>query len=176
MQTVKHLFSLILLSQTLLGFSQETKPQVDSVPYEVWYKKLKELYIKRIDSESYKNSEKTTWAYYDMLNMDASDGIVLMKIGSLEWSKANLYKTDFGSPEEAEREFKKVEDASGLEIEENEEYWDYFTKCLMATDIYDLEFKIEEEVKQEHPEKFLTRPARKKKESYLPKLPSLPQH
>ncbi|MDV6168655.1 hypothetical protein R1T16_09485 [Flavobacterium sp. DG1-102-2] len=175
MKNFKHIVSLLALLFSLTVFSQDAKPMVDNEPYEVWYKKLKELYTKRIDSENYKASERASWVYYDMLNMDASDGVEVTKLGPLEWSKANLYKTDFGSFEKAEREFKKLEEASQLDIKGNAEYWNYFTKCLMATDIYDLEIRLEEELREEHPEKFQTRPAKKKKESFLLKFPSLPK-
>lgn len=134
MLNLKYLLSLIFLLESFSGLSQEKKKfEVDSLPYPERYQKIKALYVKRIDSDVYKNSKKASWVYYDMLNLEASDSDEHSKMSSLEWSKANLYKTDFGSFEEAEREWKKLEDALFLETKENKEYWDYYLKCLVTT-------------------------------------------
>lgn len=159
------LFSIV----PLLCFGQGAKKQEkDTIPYEVRYKKLKELLIKQIDSESYKNETKLFTAYVDKLNLTSSDSKQFYEMEVLDWTKANLKQTDFKTVEEAEKEWAAVEIAQDLEMKENLAYHNYYFETLEATRKFDILPELLEEIMEEYPEKF------PKPKEYIQTMPTLP--
>lgn len=174
MQNVKNFLLAVLLLQCFLCFSQQEERIVaDTLPYPARYTKLKDLYLKRIETESYKSAQEIQIKYFDKMYPESADMQDFIKLGGVEWAKTHIYKTEFGSAEQIEREWKVVEEAFDKDIKENREYHKYHLTCLVAG-FYDIDQKIQEEVKKEHPEKFPVR-AYKKKETYIPKISITPK-
>lgn len=159
------LFSII----PFLCFSQTAKEQKeDTIPYEVRYKKLKELFIKRIDSESYKKENRLFTGYVDKLNLKPSDSELFEEMEPLEWAKANLKQTNFKTVAEAEKEWAAVEIAQDMELKENSAYHNYYFETLKATRKFDTYSILLEEVMEEYPDKF------PKTKEYIHTMPTLP--
>lgn len=168
---IKSNFLVVLLVSIIpfLGFSQGAKKQEkDTIPYEVRYKKLKELFIKRIDTESYKKEDKLFTAYVDKLNLTPADNEQFQEMEVLEWIKVNLKQTSFKTMEEAEKEWAAVEIAQEIELQENSAYHNYYFETLKATRKFDTYAILLEEVMEEYPEKF------PKPKEYIHTMPKLP--
>ncbi len=142
------LFILVLLCKSVAG--QTSSLQTDSITneYTIRYNKLKELYIKKIDSESYKTANSLLSSFVKKTHMRK-----LTDMPMLVWIKLNLYITEFKSFEEAQKEWDAVEAAQEIEFEENTEYYDYVFESMMKTSV-DIHINSEQEVRMEHPEKF----------------------
>lgn len=163
------LVALLVSIIPFLGFSQSAKEQKeDPIPYEVRYKKLKELFIKRIDTESYKKESKLVSDYGDKLNLTPSDSEQFQEMEVLEWIKVNLKQTNFKTMEEAEKEWAAVEIAQEIELQENLAYHNYLFETIKATRKFDLAIVLEEEVREEYPDKF------PKPKEYIHTMPTLP--
>src|SRR5690606_1914224 len=77
-------------SQTEPEVKKEEKPATET---KVTYEELKELYMKRENSESYKLSKKLMTAFYKKMNYSEKDRSALITPDSmLVWIKANLEK------------------------------------------------------------------------------------
>lgn len=108
-------------SQTEPEVKKEEKPATET---KVTYEELKELYMKRENSESYKLSKKLMTAFYKKMNYSEKDRSALITPDSmLVWIKANLEKTYFASYEEATEEFDEMMAAGVKSVEENKDFY-----------------------------------------------------
>lgn len=90
----------------------------------VTYEELKELYLKRENSESYKLSKKLMRAFNKKMNYREKDmSIFESPNGSLDWIKANLEKTGFANYEEAAKEHEEMMAAGIKSVEENKDFY-----------------------------------------------------
>lgn len=156
---IKKLFYTLLISLALTGnytamAQTVTKSANEEIltsgpEYEKHYKKLKELYIKELKSESYKKSRELTRAFYEKINYKGN--IEDIRDNILPWIKENIKKTSFESYKAAEKEWEEVNTASMESVVENNEYYAYMQECLECCGP-GIITKARNDVREENPE------------------------
>jgi len=119
--------TLIILCFSLSAMAQhprktEMTATVKDTAYVNTYNKLRALYLKQLESESYKKVQKLTTAFMEKVKFDGDFKIFKEEYGLLNWIKDNLQKTSFTSYEEAENEYKAQEVLNKEYEQENAEY------------------------------------------------------
>ena len=87
------------------------------------YNKLRALYLKQLDSESYKKAYNLSMNFASKAKFDGDFAILAVENGMLNWIKENLDKTSFSSYEEAVKLYKEQEVAFEADKIENAEYY-----------------------------------------------------
>lgn len=138
------------------------------------YDKLKELYIKNLDSRSHRDAD----SLQQVFNYKLTSELSLAEISKqndvyLDWAKANISKTEFKDFAEAEKLNKAFQDALTASTKENKEYYDYLIEILVLEGGVDMSMAVQDDVRENYPEKFkrLNLPIRQKKSDFYPKLP-----
>lgn len=102
-----------------------------TLDYEEAYTKLKELYLKLQESESYIKSDELIKEFNSYMNIDKKNFLELKKEGSImEWVKKNIASTSFKNIEEAEKLNEEIKKADLEQYKENEEYYVYLLYVL----------------------------------------------
>lgn len=117
------LLQLIALTLFMLSantaVAQETTVK-DSL-YTATYNELKVLYLKRLDSEAYKEHLRLRRNFYHKTNLK-SDKWSLLRPDPIVWIEQNLAETDFFSVFEAQQEWDALKMVEIKEFEKNKEY------------------------------------------------------
>lgn len=119
------------IGQRLDGYREQSKltnnENVLSDEYKQAYEKLKELYIKKQESESVKKSNELQLAFTKKMNItDQGTLFDLRGYGDmLEWIRDNITSTSFQNIEEATKEYEKYLEISSQVYKENEEFYTY---------------------------------------------------
>jgi len=142
--------ALLAGSHTATAQTVPAKPATELLSagpeYDTHFKKLKELYLKELRSESYKKSVSLHKAFLKKLPNEA-----FTTDDQLAWIKDNLPKTQFESYEAAEKEWQEIMAAGMASIEDNKEYYDYMVLCFSKCEPQILTDMMME-VQEEHPE------------------------
>lgn len=158
---MKNLYSLALLTTLLFAvpiYSQEIESLeiADTVKdnYKIRHDRLKELYIKMLDSESNKKATKLRKAYVAKTNHLKYKDEVRPHIHDItKWVNANIEKTEFKSVEEATTMFNEVAVLELANLKENDEYMYYLAFTTANPKYKNLVAEIILEVMREYPEK-----------------------
>lgn len=127
---------------------------VNDTPYAERYKKLKELYIASLHSESAIYASKLKADFFLKVNFTEEDNTVMgIKENMFGWIRDNLHKTGFESYEEAVRDFEEIEAATEKELEENPEFLNYFLESTRFEGPH-IFTDIDQELRMMHPEMF----------------------
>lgn len=146
---MKPIFSTLLL--ILISFA--CNAQQDTISYTVRYNKIKELYLKQLESQSRRTLINLSLSFYK--KMQASPWEQIRPLDEcLPWIKANLNQTSFKSFEEAEKDWAAIEAAKDNEYNENKEYHDYIVECMLLDNSSKFLIDACKEVEAEHPELF----------------------
>lgn len=144
---------LVFIALTPAAHSQTIEwqmPKKDTV-YEAKYNKLKAVYVKKRQSESYKKFSKLNDAFLEKVNFkDHFKEIEMRTI--MEWIKANLAKTKFASYEEAEKEWKIVREAVSEHSAESSEYYDLMREYRKNGDM-EIVKAVMMDVQKEYPDR-----------------------
>lgn len=142
MKTFSKLLLLISLFLSVNTIAQEIDEkrlyfvERDSAYY-AKYEKLKELYIKKIHSPTYRkyksliNSYKSKWRFAYEGSGDKLGAELAKNPGGLNWIKNNLEKTKFESYEAAVEEFDLVMAAAKDDNTANKEFSEYSLEVMM---------------------------------------------
>ncbi|MES2484668.1 MAG: hypothetical protein V4581_01790, partial [Bacteroidota bacterium] len=87
------------------------------------YNKLRTLYVKQLDSETYKKAHKLSMEFAKKTKFDGDFATLTEEDSMLKWIKDNLDKTSFTSYEEAVKLNKEQEAAFEVDQKENAEYY-----------------------------------------------------
>lgn len=127
-------FVAALIFSTTLAAQESPSTEIT---YQERYDKLKELYYKHLDSESYIRNSELILAFADKVSFDGSEHERLRIRSStvknnelLEWIEKNIEKTQFKDFAEAKAEYDKLATASAAVIEENRAYFDYLSETI----------------------------------------------
>jgi len=93
-------------------------PQPKDSAYTVKFNKLKELYVKQYNSESYKKMKNLNDAFMDKVNPDHTF-LDFKGVPPIDWVKGNLEKTAFSSYDDAKKEYAEIEKAAVFVAAEN---------------------------------------------------------
>ena len=175
--TKRLLLLLPLLAFSINGFSQATakkeKPK-DPVSKEERYKKLKELYIKELDSKSHQAADSLfqVFVYKMTLEIDLTE-LPDDPETYVDWVKDNLSKTEFKDVAEAEKLWGEYRQNTEITIEENSAYYDYMMEAFKYEGGIATNVKVMTDVLSDYPEKFkrIKLPERKTKKDFYPKMP-----
>jgi hypothetical protein len=117
--------------------------------------KLKELYIKELNSESYKKQVLLIRAFADKVNFYDKSKINLIKDlpSIILWIKENFEQTDFKSMDEVTAEMEKIIKAQAEVMKENKEFNDSMieTVAMLGPEILS---SVIHDVMYMYPEKF----------------------
>jgi len=114
--------SYTMQSQTAPEAKKDEKVSTEKT--KVTYEELKELYLKRENSESYKLANKLMKAFIEKMNYKEKDlSVIQTPNGRLEWIKANLEKTGFANYEEAVKEYEEMMAVATKSTTENMDFY-----------------------------------------------------
>lgn len=171
---ITKLFTLLLLAVSLCSYSQAAKKAKDTVPYEVRYEKLKKLHIKNLESDSHIAADRLFQVFVYKMTPEVDFNVIMEEnTDNIEWTKANITKTEFKDTAEAEKLWAEYEAAISVSTLENKDYYNYLFETFNTEGGFELYLKIMEDVDEEYPDKIKTikLPERKKKSAFYPKLP-----
>ncbi|MHA3787502.1 hypothetical protein ACX0HA_04765 [Flavobacterium hauense] len=169
------LFIVVLFFITTIGYSQKKK---DTVPYTVRYTKLKDLYIKELDSKTHRTADSLFQVFaYKMTPYMSINEIDEENDSYPDWAKANIYKTEFKNATEVQKLWDEYDAANNAAVEENKEYFDCLLETIQLEGGVDMHMAIINEVREKYPLKYkrIKLPDRKKKD-FNPPLPSFPKN
>jgi hypothetical protein len=152
--TKKNIFIvLLLIVSSHFSFAQKHTNVLgkDSVanPYSVRYNKLKELYLKQVNSKSFKMVDSLQRSFIKKAQFKGKLDMPL-----LIWVKTNLFMTKFKNFDEAQKEWADIEAAQEIEMEQNADYYDYVYESILATSSAEIQINAKQDVEAEHPEIF----------------------
>jgi len=146
------IFPLFIQAQTTLY-----NPQTESTDFKINYKevheKLKQLYIKKLDSESHIRAAVLSKDFVKKMNHPDKGREQNYLKNPLNWIQHNLDKTGFSSYEEAEIAWKNLQEEWNNETVENQAYYSFLNEARgiygpqLFNDVYMAVFN-------DHPEKF----------------------
>jgi hypothetical protein len=175
--TKQLLLVLALLAFALSGFSQSAlkkESPKDPVSKEERYKKLKELYIKELDSKSHRTADSLFQVFIYKITLDVEiDELPEDPQTYVAWAKDNLSKTEFKDAAEVEKLWGEYRKNTDITIKENSAYYDYMMETFKYEGGISLNTEVMMDVMSDHPEKFnrIKLPERKKKSDFYPKMP-----
>lgn len=175
--TNRLLLVLAMLAFSLSGFSQasaKNEKLKDPVPREERYKKLKELYIKELDSKSHRTADSLFQVFIYKITLDFEmDELPEDPQTYVAWAKDNLSKTEFKDAAEAEKLWGDYMQNIENSIVENKAYYDYMMETFKYEGGIDTSIEVMTDVRSDHPEKFkrLKFPERARKSDFYPKMP-----
>lgn len=158
MKLLYTLLFIIAFTGTYTAEAQtETQPakeeKLTSGPeYEKRYEKLKELHIKKLSSESYKNQRAVYRAFVKKMNYKGMNFFEISQ-NMLGWLKDNIKQTSFESYEAAEKEWAEVNAAIKASTEDNIEYYTYMRECLKCCGT-EIAKQVMMDIREENPELF----------------------
>ena len=156
------IFTFIILNSSLIA-QTETPPNENNIyseyvndsAYQATYSKLKELYIRKINSPTYLKSRSLIKSYSKKWK-GAYTGpaeVFVKDPGMLSWLKDNWQKTEFTSYEEAEKEYRKVYASLLEDTIANPEFESLMIKAIMKYGPW-IYTKVFEEIYHDYPDKF----------------------
>lgn len=174
----KQLLTLLLITVCFSGYSQAAKQlETTETPKEI-YSKLKILFIKQLDSKSYKIADSLSQVFYYKMTPDMTiTEISKENEDYLEWTKANLSKTEFKEVAEAEKLWAEYEAANLASVRDNKEYFDYLLQIIKIDGGVEINTNVVTDVYMDNPKRNRIKlPKRRKKSDFYPKLPTLPDN
>lgn len=131
---------------------QEPKPIDSTSVYSNEYLRIKQLYIERLNSQSYIDMLEAQHDFLHKIKVKTDDYLgSFEKI--MEFISDNIEDTDFKNLEEAKDLLKAWEEKSDIELKQNKEFHDSLVTVLKK---YGVEFYLglKDEMRREYPEKF----------------------
>ncbi|PZR24395.1 MAG: hypothetical protein DI539_00015 [Flavobacterium psychrophilum] len=172
-QSLFTLLFLITASHYSLAQTETKQKPKDTIPKEVRYNTFKKLYIQMRQSKSHQIADSISQVFFYKITPD----MTLLEIAKenrdyMEWTRANLSKTQFSTIEEAEKMWNEWEAARKISIEENQGYYDYLREIRKFEGGNELQMSLMKEVRASHPElyKRIKLPYRPTKKELLPKV------
>jgi hypothetical protein len=120
----------ILLTATAIAQDMAKTTVVKDTAYVAAYHKLRALYVKQLDSDVHKNSEKLLATFINKAKFNSDKGVLSEKEGMINWIRANFDKTRFSSIEEAEKVYNEMVAARAADMAENADYYTFIQMCI----------------------------------------------
>jgi hypothetical protein len=146
---MKNILFILLLSVTNLN----AQASVDST-YEARFQKLKSLYIKMLDSESFHKMDSVLDIYTYKIHYKEYQRDIEKYNNMNDWVKANLEKTDYANFSEAEVDYNNMLAYQKESDIENSEYEDYLVAILLRKEGSEMFYEMLKEVVYENPQRF----------------------
>lgn len=131
---------------------KQPEPIDSTSAYANEYLKIKQLYVERLNSQSYMDMLEAQHDFLDKIKVKTDEYLgSFEKI--MEFISDNIEDTDFKNFEEANHLLKAWQEKSDIELKENKEFHDYLVKVLVK---FGGEFYLglKDEMRREYPEKF----------------------
>ena len=128
-KTIKILFIISVYLSTCYSYAQQNTVGNDSVTsYDLAYNKLKQLYLKQLDSDIYCKKKAVFRKFYKKMNFegDASE----ITPDPLPWIEDNLEKTNFFSVTEAELEWAQYMVLYEKDQKQNADYYNFLFESI----------------------------------------------
>lgn len=148
------LFSISICFNIHFSYAQESNVIDTLTPHEIAYNKLKKLYIKQVNSQTYKTKTKIFHEFYSKMNFDGDKSEITPN--PLPWIEKNLEKTDFLSVKEAELKWTLYMFLLEEDEKQNAEYYNYFYKVISKYGP-DIPANVIRDVITENPDLFLVK-------------------
>jgi len=129
-----------------------TDVQTSGPTYIEHYNKLKELYLKQLQSVSYKNKELLTRSFLKKMNFTGKYSELHKDV--LAWIKRNIEKTNFETYEAAQKEWDFLLTIAQKEVTENNDFYEFKLKSSQCCGP-DVFLQVDFDIRKEYPHFFM---------------------